>query len=288
MAILWAILTALFFSCGQFLVSRAIRFTNASTAAWFTSGQTGLFLWAIAFFQPLPALTPGLVGVFAAAAFFSPFLARIALYRGYATLGYSRPTVASSTSALFAVLLAFLFLGEPMTLWMGVGTVGAVLGVGLLAYEKLPRTSWKKIHLIYPLFAAFCFGARDAVARYGVKGFPSAVVAAAITTTIAWLMLSHLFFLKGSPFRFHIEASGLLPLLSAGFFYVMAYYALFATLSAEYLVVTAPAIHSSPFFTLILSYLFIRREERISPRLVLGAFFVVLGVTVVTLARRGL
>jgi drug/metabolite transporter (DMT)-like permease len=229
-----------------------------------------------------------LVGVFAVAAFFSPLLARIALYRGFATLGLSRPTVASSTSALFAVILAVLFLGEPMTLWIGVGTVAVVLGVGLLAYEKFPRTSWRKIHLIYPLFAAFCFGARDAVARYGVKGFASPLVAAAITTTIAWVMLSHLFFLKGGPFRFRIEPSGLLPLLSAGFFYVMAYYALFATLSREYLVIVAPAIHSSTFFTLVLSYLFIRREERISPRLVLGALFVVLGVTVVTLARRGL
>ncbi|MFQ5913332.1 MAG: DMT family transporter [Nitrospinota bacterium] len=288
MPIYWALMAALSFSVGQVLVSRGLPYSNATTAAWFTSGASGLILWLISLTRPFPPLTLKVVLAISAAALFSPFLARLSLYMGFARLGVSRPTVVVGMSPLFAAVLAILFLGEPWTFTIGLGTVATTAGVVLLVYQKLPWSDWKKIHLVFPLFAAFCFGARDVVARFGVKDFASPVVAAAIAPTVAWLLMSPIFYVGTGEYRFHLTGKAVPLFCSAGIFYVIAYFSLFSALSGEYVVIVAPAMHSSPLFTLILSYLFLRKEEKPNAQLILGAVFVVLGVTIISLARKGI
>jgi drug/metabolite transporter (DMT)-like permease len=286
--ILWALAAALSFSIGQALVSRGLSHSNATTAAWFTSGVSGLILWLISLSQPFPSLTTRIVLGISAAALFSPFLARVSLYMAFSRLGLSRPTVIVGTAPLWAAVLAILLLGEPFTLQIGFGTLATTLGVIFLAYEKLPRTDWKKIHLTFAFFAAFCFGARDAVARFGVAGFSSPLVAAALAPSVACVLLSLLFFSGAQSFRYRLEKKALPHLCAAGLFYVTAYYSLFTALSGGYVVILAPAIHSAPLFTLVLSYIFWRKEERMGPRVVIGALLVVAGVTIISLARQGI
>jgi drug/metabolite transporter (DMT)-like permease len=287
MPLLWALIAAIAFSSGQTLVSRGLRYSNATTAAWFTSGFSGLLLWLISLTRPFPELSTQMILSVSAAALFSPFLARVAFYMGMTRLGLSRPTVVVGTSPLWAALLAVIFLGETITPQVGIGTLATTAGVVLLAYERLPRTDWKKIHLLFPLFAAFCFGARDVVARFGVKDFSSPLIAAALAPTVACVLLSLLFLTRTGEYRFHLEKQALPFFFPASFFYVAAYFALFTALRGEFVVIVAPAIHSAPLFTLILSYVFLRKEEKISPKVVAGALLVIVGVTIISLAMRG-
>lgn len=288
MPILWALTAAVCFSVGQAMVSRSLPYSNATTAAWFTSGGSGLILWLISLTRPFPPLTARVVLGISAAALLSPFLARVALYMGFARLGLSRPTVAAGTSPLFAATLAILFLGEPATAKLLLGTVATTAGIVLLTYGKLPRSDWRKIHLFFPLFAAFCFGARDVVARFGVRGFPSPLVAAALAPSVACVLLSFLFWAGTGEYRFRLERRALPYLGSAALTYVLAYFSMFSALSSEYVVVVSPLIHSTPLFTLLWSYLFLRKEERLDAHVILGAVLVVLGVAVISLARKGL
>ena len=285
MPIVWALCTALSFSIGQALISRGLTYTNPTTAAWFTSGVSALILWLISLSQPFPALNHQVVLGLAAAAFFSPFLARVSLYMAFSRLGLSRPTIVIGTTPFWATLMAILFLGEPFTLRIAAGTGATTVGVILLAYENLPRSEWKKVHLLFAQFAAICFGARDVVARVGVKDFPFPLVAGALAPSIACLFLSILFFSGPEAFRFRLEKRALPHLILSGLFYVTAYFSLFAALNAGHVVTVAPVIHSTPLFTLIISFLFLRKEERLSARVVLGGILVVLGVTIISLAR---
>ena len=288
MPIFWALLAALSFSIGQILISRALPYSNAVTAAWFSSGISGLILWLISLAFPFPELTLRVVLGISAAALFSPILARVAFYMGLTRLGVSRPTAIVGTSPLFAAILAILFLGEPFTPTLGLGTLTTTAGVVLLAYEKLPRSDWKKIHLLFPLFAAFCFGARDVIARFGVKGFASPLVAAAIAPSVAFILLP-LFFCVGSrEYRFHMERKALPHFCTSGLFYVLAYFSMFSALRGDFVIIIAPLIHSTPLFTMVLTYIFLRREEKLSSNVVVGAVLVVLGVTIISLAGKGL
>lgn len=284
MPIIWAICTALSFSIGQALISRALAHTNPTTAAWFTSASSALILWLISLTQPFPSLNHQVLIGLAAAAFFSPFLARVSLYMAFSRLGLSRPTIVIGTTPLWASLMAIVFLGETFTIQIATGTLATTLGIILLAYEKLPRSDWKKAHLLFALFAAICFGARDVVARFGVKDFSSPLVAGALAPSIACLFLSFLFFSSSEAFRFRLNKKALPHLILSAIFYVTAYFSLFASLNAGHVVIVAPVIHSTPLFTLIISFLFFRKEEHLSSRIVLGGILVVLGVTIISFA----
>jgi DME family drug/metabolite transporter len=285
--ILWGLMAAVSFSIGQTLISQSLRYSNATTAAWFTSGASGLILWLIALSNPMPEFTGRIILGASAAALFSPFLARILLYMAYTRLGLSRPTVVAGTSPVWATILAILFLGEPLSVFIALGTLATTGGVVLLVYEKLPRTDWKKIHLTFALFAAICFGARDVVGRFSVQGFASPLVAAALVPTIASILLSCLFFIRNDPFRFHLGRKALPGFCIASLLYVNAYFSMFTALHGSRVVFVTAAIHAAPLFTLILSYLFLRKQERLSVRVVGGAVLVVMGVTAIALARHG-
>ncbi len=284
MPIVWAICTAVSFSIGQALLSRALPHTNPTTAAWFTSAGSALILWLISFTQPFPSLNYQVVFGLAAAAFFSPFLARVSLYMAFSRLGLSRPTIVIGTTPLWASLMAIFFLEESFTLQIATGTMTTTFGIVLLAYEKLPRSDWKKVHLLFALFAAICFGARDVVARFGVQDFPSPLVAGALAPSIACVLLSFLFFSNSEVLRFHLDKKALPHLTLSSVFYVSAYFSLFAALNTGHVVIVAPVIHSTPLFTLIISFFFLRREERLSVRVVLGGILVVLGVSIISIA----
>ena len=98
MPIVWGLIAALSFSIGQTLISQTLRYSNATTAAWYTSGLSGLILWMIALANPVPDFTWRLILGASAAALFSPFLARLSLYMAYTRMGLSRPTVVAFLS----------------------------------------------------------------------------------------------------------------------------------------------------------------------------------------------
>ena len=59
----------------------------------------------------------------------------------------------------------------------------------------------------------------------------------------------------------------------------------FFALSLAPVVTVSPLQNTSPLFAMLWSYLFLRRLERITPRLILGSILVVFGVILITIGR---
>ena len=62
---------------------------------------------------------------------------------------------------------------------------------------------------------------------------------------------------------------------------------LYLALGQAPVVVVAPVIGTNPLFSIILAWIFLRRMERLTPRVVLGAVLVVAGVAVVAISQVG-
>ncbi len=73
----------------------------------------------------------------------------------------------------------------------------------------------------------------------------------------------------------------LLAGISASLGVVSSYFAL----SLAPVVTVSPLQSTSPFFVMLVSYLFLRRLERITPRLILGSILVVFGAILITIGR---
>ena len=80
--------------------------------------------------------------------------------------GPSRTSVVAGTSPLFAVVIALVFLGEPVEAGLVVGAILIVVGGMLLVAEPGRPEHVKRIGLVLALFAAVIFAVRDNLVRH--------------------------------------------------------------------------------------------------------------------------
>src|SRR5437667_5861026 len=99
------------------------------------------------------------------------------------------PTVAgtvSSTTPLFAVLVAIVFLGEPLTLAAAAGTAAIVLGViAFTGRGDGSARAWAAWAILLPLAGAAIRGAAQAAVKGGLVLWPDPFAAALIGYTVS-------------------------------------------------------------------------------------------------------
>jgi len=209
-------------------------------------------------------------------------------FLNFASNRLAGPTVAgtvSSTTPLFAVLGAMLFLGEPLTLAAAAGTTAIVLGVVALTGRGADRPRvWVAWVVLLPLAGAAIRGGAQAAVKGGLALWPDPFVAALVgycvssvtifaanrafvprsTTPLDWRRGIYWFMLVGL-----CNGAGVL--------------AMYAALNRGQVSVVSPLVATYPLFTLALSALFLR-EERFGARVLLGVALTVAGVVVLARA----
>ena len=280
-----AFLGALGFSVSHLLVTRALPFTNPFTATFVTTTVNALLLLVIAasLTSFSLAFSSG-VAPFLLAGLFAPGLARILLYRGIERVGYAPSSVLLGSGPLFAVLVAIGFLGEPATPPILLGTLSIVLGLGLLPSPARESPRFSRWGLLYPLLAALCFALRDNLTRWGLMGFPHAVLAASVTAWTSAVLLYASFCFPGRGQRLHATSRAIPPLVASGVCVVFAYVTGFLALRGGQVVVISPLLSSHPLLSILLSHLFLKERHEVSGRVVLGGVLVVGGAVGITLA----
>ena len=278
MAILWALATAFCFACGIVLVRQALPHTNAVTAAWFVVGFNAIALCPIFFFYPFPDLSSHIAVDIALTAFLAPFLARIFQYLSLDAIGVTRTAVIVGTTPVLAVLLAVTFLGEPVTVPLLAGALATAVGVMVIVYEKTLTSTTGKVYLVLPLAAALAFASRDVFGRVDMADFHHPLVIAALVPSAAFIFFSGLLLVGPGRFRFTLRPGAMRFLVPAGVAYTLSDLFTFLALGSGQVVVVAPALHSTPLFALFLSHLFLREQERLSKRIVIGVVVVLTGV----------
>lgn len=257
LAVVLSISTVIVVLVAAFVHYPSYRLTTSSTAAFVGAGITGTFLGMIAY------------------------------YASIQRLGASRTEPLKASMPLYATLFAVVLLGERVTPGNLVGLVLIVGGVGLISWESrsnsLTGVAEAPRSLALPIVAAALFGVEPILAKVGLSAGTPPMVGLAVKTIAALAALSTYLAWRGS-------LDGITDrvqrnrrwYLAAAVTYTAFLIAFYVGLEAAPVVVVIPIFQTSPLFVILLSAVFLRRIERVTPRLVVGACVVVAGAVLVT------
>lgn len=288
-AYLFALLAAIIWALGGVIVKRGVSqgasaLLLATASAFFGT----VIFWGVLFVErgvnTFFHLTLMIVVIFAVAALLASFVGRLLHFVGIDRVGATVAQTAVTTHPMFAVLFAFVLIGEPVRL---VEIVGVLVIIGGLVVLSLSRggdiKGWKPRELLIPIGAAFLFGAGDSLRRYAFVTTSATPVEGTAMNSIVALTAFGLYTVSmGKRDVFRVPPETYKYVIAAGVLTPLGLLSLMTGLSLGRVVVVVPLAATAPLFTILFSYVLIGDLERITRGLVVGAVFVVLGIYLVT------
>jgi drug/metabolite transporter (DMT)-like permease len=199
----------------------------------------------------------------------APGLSQILFTLSIKEVGASRTSVTAGTAPLFALAIAFTFLGEPVEASLVAGAVLIVAGGGLLAAERDRPGHLRARGMLFALAAAVIFAIRDNIVRsLHAHGSPETVAAA---TMLAGALVG-LATTRALPSR--RELTRMAP---AGILFGLSYLALFEAYFRGRVSVVSPLVATESLWGVGLAAVVFRHSEGIGRRLALGALVIVGG-----------
>jgi uncharacterized membrane protein len=276
---------ALLYAGHSFFVKFGLRDTDPTSAALVSTVVNCVVLWGLVFLLvPLRAVGGGAWTTLLLAGLIAPGLARIFLYTGIEKVGVSITSPIRSTFPFFSILPAVVLLKERFTVFVAIATVITAGGVILLslsspgAQQAPAQLQWRKKDLAYPLGAAMCYGVSNFFKKLGMNLMDSPLLAAAIVATAALLLFLFLMPVTRRPGAFRTGRRGLAFCSLGGVSASLAQICMYAALKSGDLIIVGPLVSTTPLFILLLTFLFLRKSERVTFRMVTGVAAIVIGV----------
>ena len=279
-----ALLASAFLGSAVVIANLGLRYLDPARGALVSIPSTTLLFGVLAAFlfrgQGWNATA---FAIFAAVGLIFPALVT---FINFASNRLTGPTVAgtiSSTTPLFAVLGAILFLGEPLSLVAAAGTAVIVLGVVALTARGSDRPrAWAAWVILLPLAGAAIRGGAQAAVKGGLALWPDPFVAALVGYCVSSVTIfagNRAIARTGAP----LDRRGILWFIAVGICNGVGVLAMYAALNRGQVSVVSPLVATYPLFTLALSAL-VLREEKFGPRVLLGVVLTVAGVVVLARA----
>jgi drug/metabolite transporter (DMT)-like permease len=221
---------------------------------------------------------PALAG-FVAGGLFGSGVGRRWLYHAIARLGASPATAIKNSAPVVSVLLAAILFAEPVSLLQWFAIVAIVGGVVIVTWKPgQPVRSWVDIGVLFALGAALTYGVRPIFLEYGLSHanlpLTSALIGAAAALTYG------LVFGDRSELKGITREAAFWWFVISGIIQALGFLAFNFGLSGGQVTVVYPVTASAPLFTVAFTAIFLRGQERLTWRIVLGAAAVVAGVIV--------
>ncbi len=137
---------------------------------------------------------------------------------------------------------------------------------------------------VFSLIAAVLWGTNHVLIRLGVTGMTTPLVGATLSTMVGALLLSTVAARNYGPVvRDHRKS--LVFILLAGATAAMGLTFQFLAFSVAPVIVVSPVSCTYPIITVVLARFFLKKTEIITPRVVIGAVCVVVGVALIAVGR---
>ena len=153
-----------------------------------------------------------------------------------------------------------------------------------------PSAADRRAGYAFALGAALCYGSSAVLIRAGLNRYGGPLTAIAIALVVGTLAVAPLALHSYRSQRARNKAWGpgrgaLLFVVASGLVSLLGFTSNTIALSLLPVVIVTPVSSAFPLFTVVLVRLFLRSQEPLNRRTVLGALCVVAGVALVTLAR---
>jgi drug/metabolite transporter (DMT)-like permease len=189
----------------------------------------------------------------------------------------------------FSVIAALFFLNEFMHLAVFSGMFLMMAGTAIVSLEKSGgqlNRKWTKKDLLLPIVSGACYGIAHALRKGGLNLVPTPTVGVMVQNIGAMVFVAFIVLSGASRKRYlQIGQKGWILFGIVGLLQVLAQWCLFKALEVGKVVVVSPLSSLSTFFVLLLTALFLRRHEKVTPKIVLGAALILaatLGLTLKT------
>ena len=137
---------------------------------------------------------------------------------------------------------------------------------------------------VFSLLAALCWGSSHVLIKFGVSSFTSPLVGATFAILTGALVLTTITAKDFGPI-FRTQKKGLLFVILAGVASSMGFLFQFIAFSYAPVIVVSPISCTYPIITAGLAHLFLKRTEKVTLRIIIGALCVILGAILITLGR---
>lgn len=287
MWVLMALLSALFAGMTAILSKIGIRNTDSTVATAVRTTVVLAFSWLLVFLRGLQ----GQMAELSAHTYL--FLALSGLCTGASWLCYfhalklgtvNQVTPVDKSSTVLTMLLAFIFLGEPIG-WQKALAMALILVGTLLMIEKKPETSGQKSAgrgwLVYAVLSAVFAALTAILGKVGIQGVASDL-GTALRTVVVLVMAWAMVFLSGKQKEVRrVDRHDLKFILLSGIATGLSWLCYYRALQDGQASVVVPLDKLSIVVTIAFSYVFLK--ERLSKRALIGFALLVAGTGVLLL-----
>ena len=301
-AIAIAIGTALTFAVTEISLRNSLQFATLVTVAMLVLLIQSLVLTIfILFTGKFSEMNLSGAGWFALAGLGNPVFHMVFYFLGIQRIGIARSAPLKGSGPIFAVVFAFGILGERLALpqYLGIAmVVGGILVISTEGWSRgqpppSPSSSGEvrsmgnppyRRYYLFPVLAGLVGGISSILFKVSMGEMPSALLGVWIGSTEGLLLfpLIALLFPAGQRYRFSLAA--LRWAIPAGVCASAAMYGLVLSIGLGQVSVVFTLAQASPIFVIALSVLFLRRAERVTSRVILGAMLTVGGGVLVSVS----
>jgi uncharacterized membrane protein len=282
---LLALASAFFSAVASLLIQQGLQRSNFYAAFWINVAVGVVGLWsAVLLLIPRGTYDWSAVPYFVVSGLVGTAGGR--LFRVVAIDKVGAPVASSilNMTPLVATGFAIVILGERVTLPILGGTLVIVAGTVLLSLSGR-YVGFQTRHLAYPLLAATCFGMVQVVRKLGLSQ-TGPIFDAAINTTAGLVAATAFVVVTGNWRALRCDRTSLLYLIGGGVAENTGVFLLIVALGFGDVSVVTPLIGTAPLFVLLLMVFFPSGRRPLGWRVVGGAILVVLGVFLLTGAKR--
>jgi len=278
---LLALTSAVLFALSIQVQSLGLDLVDSRSGALINISATATMYWLLSpFFVKNSYWLAEATLLFALVGLFRPALSLNLAVAGVKILGPTLTSGLAATAPVFAAFFAIVLLDENITFPIAIGTGGVVAGIFVMATKPSagqPR-GWPLWAMLLPLGAAFFRAIGYPVTMIGFKELPDPFFAGLVSYSVSFLVALCLFRIQRRVFVKFSWGYGWFAL--AGLINGVSIYSLNTALKFGQLLTVAPIVACSPLFTIIIGWLFFKREI-ITWRMVVSISLVVSGIIVV-------
>jgi len=224
--------------------------------------------------------------LFAVSGLLSPGLVRLFYYKGLKTLGASVNSSIFAVYPLYALLPAIFLLNEVVTLWNALGIVAIIVGVifverSINGKNESANVGWKEF--VVPILGGLMLGAATIFRKFALEESNAPVLGVAIAYVFS--LVPYVLMLSAS--KQTRKALSLNKDLRwfwiAGVGQAVSWLLAFYSLSLEQVTITTPLLSIEPLFVVAFAFLYLRKQEHVSTKLLASIALTVLGVAFISI-----
>ncbi|HEX9262951.1 MAG TPA: DMT family transporter [Candidatus Binatia bacterium] len=281
-----ALLAAIVHALSFILCKRGLRFSTPITITFVSLlVQTVVLFGVVLTYTGLPSTSTLLFSIYVISGILQAVVRQLTNI-GIEKIGTARSAPIRASVPLWSASIAILFLGEKMTVAIAAGTVLVVGGILLISWRAGEAVEdFRPWYVAAPLLAALLGGAVYPLRRYALRFSHEQIYFGAVVGAVGFLCVCLYLALPSTKESLVWNRASLGYFIAGGALESFGLLLVFYALTFGPVVLVTPMTATMPLWILLASKFFLRDVEKITPRVVAGAAFVVVGTIAMALVR---